>query len=76
MTTKFELPSGRVVDIENIIYLGEIRETTNFFDDQFYRFEVVWAGREKIEFTYTNKEKCVLDWEYMKRNILQHTTSI
>ena len=76
MKTKFELPSGRVIDIEHIIYLGEIREITNFFDDQFYKFEVVWAGREKIDFTYTNKEKCVLDWEHMKRNILQHTNSI
>lgn len=76
MVTKFELPSGRVVDIENIIYLGEIRTTTNFFDDVFYKFDVIWAGREKLEFTYTNKENCVLDWEHLKRYILQHTTSI
>ena len=76
MKTKFELPSGRIIDIENIIYLGEIRETTNFFNDEFYKFDVVWAGREKIEFTYTNKEKCVLDWEHLKQYILQHTTSI
>lgn len=76
MRTIFELPSGRIVDIENIIYLGEIRTTTNFFDDVFYKFDVIWAGREKIEFTYTDKEKCVLDWEYLKRYILQHTTSI
>ena len=76
MKTTFELPSGRVVDIENIIYLGEIRETTNFFNDEFYKFDVIWAGREKIEFTYTNKEKCVLDWKHLKRYILQHTTSL
>lgn len=76
MKTKFELPSGRIIDIEHIIYLGEIRETTNFFDDMFYKFDVVWAGREKIEFTYTNKEKCVLDWERIKQYVLQHTTSI
>lgn len=76
MRTTFELPSGRIVDIENIIYLGEIRTTTNFFDDVFYKFDVIWAGREKIEFTYTDKEKCVLDWEHLKRYILQHTTSI
>lgn len=76
MITKFELPSGRMVDVENIIYLGEIKETTNFWDDTFYKFDVLWAGREKIEFTYTNKEKCVLDWEHLKRYILQHTTSI
>ena len=56
MKTTFELPSGRIVDIENIIYLGEIRETTNFFNDEFYKFDVIWAGREKIEFTYTNNE--------------------
>lgn len=76
MRTMFELPSGRMVDVENIIYMGEIRTTTNFFDDVFYKFDVIWAGREKIEFTYTDKEKCVLDWEYLKRYILQHTTSI
>lgn len=76
MTTKFELPSGRFVDIEHIIYLGEIRETTNFFDDQFYKFEVVWAGREKIDFTYTNKEKCVLDWEHLKMYLRNHTLSL
>lgn len=76
MKTKFELPSGRIIDIEHIIYLGEIRETTNFWDDTFYKFDVVWAGREKIEFTYTNKEKCALDWGHLKQYVLQHTTSI
>lgn len=78
MAAKFELPSGRMVDVENIIYLGEIKEKSNFFTnwDTVYYFEVVWAGREKVTLTYKDEENCILDWEHLKRYILQHTTSI
>ena len=75
--TMHELPSGRMIDIENIIYIGEIKETTTFWNDILYKFEVVWAGREKVEFTYKdNKEKCVLDWENLKFLLKNHTSTM
>ena len=78
MVTKFELPSGRMVDVENIIDLGEIKEKSNFFTDwdTVYYFEVVWAGREKVTLTYKDKENCVLDWEHLKMYLKNHTLSL
>ena len=78
MGTKFELPSGRMVDVENIIYLGEIKEKSNFFTDwdTVYYFEVVWAGREKVTLTYKDKANCVIDWEHLKMYIKNHTLEL
>ena len=78
MTTKFELPSGRMVDIENIIYIGELKEKSTFFTnwETVYYFTVVWAGREQVKFEFKSKEDCALDWENLKFLLKNHTQHI
>lgn len=76
--TKCELPSGRIIDIANIIYVGNLKEKCNFLTDwkTVYYFEVVWAGREQIKFEFDDKEACVLELENLKFLLKNHTSTM
>ena len=73
-----ELPSGRMVDLENVIYLSDIKEKSSWFTDWAYEytFDIIWAGGERITLKFDNKENCVLDWEYLKLLLKNHTESL
>ena len=60
MNTKYELPSGRMVDIENIIYIGELKEKSTFLTnwETVYYFTVVWAVANKSNLS-SNPKKIV-----------------
>ena len=78
MNTKCELPSGRMVDIENIIYIGELKEKSTFLTnwETVYYFTVVWAGREQVKFEFNSKEDCVVEWENLKLLLKNHTKQL
>ena len=48
MSVMIELPSGRMVDLENIIYVSDIKEKNNWFTNWNYEYSVVisWLGAQ------------------------------
>ena len=68
MKTMIELPSGRMVDLENIIYVSDIREKNNWFTDWNYEysFDIIWLGGERVILKFNNKDACIVEWENLK----------
>lgn len=71
-----ELPSGKMVNLDNIIYVSEVKEHSNFFDETDHRFDVLWAGGERVTMKFDNKENCILEWENLKVLLKNHTKSL
>lgn len=73
-----ELPSGRMVNLENVIYLSDIKEKSSWFTDWAYEysFDIIWAGGERITLKFDNKENCILEWENLKLLLKNHTESL
>lgn len=63
-----EMPSGRLVDTEDIIYVGLVKDKMGLFTRGHF-FEVTWASRVTYSFCYDNEEACKKDREFL-RNIL------
>ena len=68
MKTMIELPSGRMVDLENIIYVSDIKERNNWLTnwDYEYSFDIIWLGGERVTLKFDNKDACVIEWENLK----------
>lgn len=68
MKTMIELPSGRMVDLENIIYVSDIKERNNWLTnwDYEYSFDIIWLGGERVTLKFDNKDACVVEWENLK----------
>ena len=68
MKTMIELPSGRMADLENIIYVSDIKEKNNWFTDWNYEysFDIIWLGGERVTLKFNNKDACIVEWENLK----------
>lgn len=61
-----ELPSGRLIDLTDVIYVGNIKMREENFE-----FDIVWANRihEKLIYDYDVKT-CMEDREYIKNKLI------
>lgn len=61
-----ELPSGRLIDLTDVIYVGNIK-----MRDENFEFDIVWANRihEKLVYDYDAKA-CVEDREYIRKKLM------
>ena len=67
-----ELPSGRVLCIEDIIYLGIPKYKIDLFETKTWQFRVTWASRTTEILKYDTQETCQKDHEYIKNFLLEH----
>lgn len=69
-----ELPSGRVLCIEDIIYLGipKCKTHIDIFETTIWQFRVTWASRTTEILKYDTQETCQKDHEYIKNFLLEH----
>ena len=67
-----ELPSGRLIDLTDVIYVGNIKAREECFE-----FDIVWANRihEKLVYEYDIKI-CVEDREYIKNKLISIDNTI
>lgn len=80
-----ELPSGRMVNIDNIIYISDIKNKHRLEGDQWY-FDVLWANGQKVRITFINQnsneltwktsDKCSEDWYALKLAVKNQTNKM
>lgn len=68
MSKYCELPSGRLIDMEDIIYVGTIHDKLGMFN-RGYEFSVSWASRVTYWFKYDDYESCEKDWQFIKDSL-------
>ena len=61
-----ELPSGRMINTDDIIYISDIKCKTNVLEDIYYYFDVLWANGQKVNIKFMDKGKCDSDWHCLK----------
>ena len=71
MNKYYELPSGRVVSMEDIIYIGPIESKIGLITEG-YKFQVTWASRTTASFKYDDYDECETDRNFIKENLLKH----
>lgn len=72
-----ELPSGRMISIHDIIYVGNIKNRPDtLFENNQYGFDVLWANGQKISINFSNYEQCKIDWLDLKKVIKNHTSQM
>lgn len=59
-----ELPSGQLINLNDVIFVGNIKEVNNH-----YEFNVVWATKACEKLIYVNEKSCEIDREYIKKQI-------
>jgi hypothetical protein len=63
------LPSGKIVQTDDIIYVGSPKEMSKLFNDEF-GFSVVWASRVETIFKYNTMRDANHDYEILKNTLL------
>ena len=72
-----ELPSGRLINLENIIYIGDIKTTNkDIFGNFKYYFTIVWAGGEKMNLMFDDEKSCELELNDIKNIFTKHTETL
>lgn len=81
-----ELPSGRMVDIENIIYISDIKKNILSSNSEYpgytgcglveYSFSILWASGQKVELKFNDEDKCRAENKVLKLKIGLHTKSM
>lgn len=64
MSKFYKLPSGRMLDIESIIYVGLVSDKQSLFNRR-YSFKVSWASRSTYTLQYRDYNECVTDHDYI-----------
>lgn len=76
MNNMHELPSGRLINLENIIYIGDIKTTEDIFGSFKYYFTIVWAGGEKMNLMFDDEKSCELELNDIKNIFTKHTETL
>lgn len=74
MNNMHELPSGRLINLENIIYIGDIKTTKDVIFK--YYFTIVWAGGEKMNLMFDDEKSCELELNDIKTIFTKHTETL
>ena len=67
MSRYIELPSNEIIDIESVVYLSKIK--LNISNMEFWFF-VILTNREKITFSFNDKQDCVNERNTIKNSLL------
>ena len=68
-----ELPSGKLINIENLLYVSEIKDVSVkvFYSEiEYFEIEVMWANKQIEKIKYTNLETVNLDYNCLKNKLL------
>lgn len=68
-----ELPSGKLINIENLLYVSEIKDVSvKVFnpETEYFEIEVMWANKQIEKIKYTNLETINLDYNCLKNKLL------
>ena len=74
MNKYYELPSGRVVSMEDIIYIGPIESKIGLITEG-HKFQVTWASRTTTLLKYDDYDECETDRNFIKENLLKYDNS-
>ena len=66
MSRYIELPSDEIIDIESVVYVSKIK--LNISNMEFWFF-VLLTNREKITFSFNDKQDCVNERNTIKNNL-------
>ena len=67
MSRYIELPSDEIIDIESVVYVSKIK--LNISNMEFW-FSVLFTNREKITFSFNDKQDCINERNTIKSNLL------
>ena len=67
MSRHIELPSDEIIDIDSVVYVSKIK--LNISTMEFW-FSVLLANREKITFSFNDKQDCINERNTIKSNLL------
>lgn len=65
MAKYLELPSGCMLDAEDIIYIGNVKPIETVLDCK-YVFNIIWAHRVNKDMIYDNPDEAWKDQLYIK----------
>lgn len=71
-----ELPSGRVVNIDNIIYISDVKNKQHILEGDQWYFDVLWANGQKVSINFNNYEQCELDLHTLKLAVKNQTNKM
>ena len=71
MSKYVELPSGRMLDTEDIIYVGLVEDKLGLFGRGYF-FKVSWASRITYTLQYRDYNECSTDREFIIDTLLKH----
>lgn len=69
-----ELPSGKIISIENLLYVSEIKDVSvKIFnpDAEYYEFELIWQNKQTEKIRYTDLEMVKMDYNFLKNKLLK-----
>ena len=64
------LPSGRVLQTDDIIYVGVPKENKGLFTNHAARMNVMWASRATLTLRYETMRDANHDYEILKKILL------
>lgn len=70
-----ELPSGKMINIESLLYVSEIKDVSvKFFnpDAEYYEFELIWQNKQSEKIRYTDLEIIEMDYNFLKNKLLKY----
>ena len=70
MSKYYQLPSGRILDIEDIMYVGLISEKWTLLGNK-HEFQIMWANRETYTFEYSDLYECERDLTFILEILLK-----
>ena len=70
MSKYHQLPSGRVIDIEDIMYVGLTSEKWTLLGNK-HEFQVMWANRLTYTFEYNDLHECEKDLMFIRDVLLK-----
>lgn len=66
MSRYIELPSEEIIDVESVVYVSKIK--LNISNMEFW-FSVILTNREKITFSFKDKQDCINERNTIKNNL-------
>lgn len=65
-----QLPSGKVVQTDDIIYISNIEENNGSLSPYNFSFKITWASRATEILQYKDKYSCMQDWSILKKVVM------
>ena len=70
-----KLPSGRLIDVDDIIYISNIKKNVLTLEVE-YSFSVLWANGQKVKFKFPDEDWCVIERNALETIIDKNTQII